>query len=326
MSDCILVDLDGTLADISHRLHHVKGDKKDFDSFFAEVGQDSPKTNVIDVVNRLSHEDTIIIVSGRSDVCRQETIDWLARHGVVYDHLEMRREGDTRQDTFVKEEMLDDLEAEGLCPWLAIDDRGRLAKMWRSHNILTFQVDDWEEREAEYAPSQGDVTLYVMVGPSGAGKTSVYRSVAPTAYRVSSDELREAACRGDMEDQSRNNNVFKAAHGMTRSLLLNGIDVVFDATNIKDKDRKAVVELAPPGTDIKYVVLNRPMQDKKTTAEWHPHWLLEKHEQTFKSNLKAILDGDGFDNVTVIDHRHPESCNSTDSRRRWNQNLPEGNE
>lgn len=39
----IIVDLDGTLCNLDHRLHHVRKEgKKDWDGFFAGISQDSP--------------------------------------------------------------------------------------------------------------------------------------------------------------------------------------------------------------------------------------------------------------------------------------------
>jgi len=90
---------------------------------------------------------------------------------------------------------------------------------------------------------------------------------------------------------------------VTRSLLLQGIDVVFDATNIKNKDRRAVVNCAPERVNIKYIVIDRPVCGKLDDRDWRPEWLIEKHHNTMKSNIKDILNGDGFEHVTVEDHR-----------------------
>lgn len=49
----LILDLDGTVADLSHRLHFIQGDKKDYDSFYAAVGDDAPIDSVIHVVRSL---------------------------------------------------------------------------------------------------------------------------------------------------------------------------------------------------------------------------------------------------------------------------------
>ena len=38
----IICDIDGTLADLHHRLHHIKNGNKNWDAFFAEVKDDLP--------------------------------------------------------------------------------------------------------------------------------------------------------------------------------------------------------------------------------------------------------------------------------------------
>lgn len=305
MKSCVLFDLDGTLANLSHRLHYIKKGNRDWDSFFATVGEDSPIAEVIDVLDALWHrgQDTIFLVSGRSDVCREETIEWLEKYDIPYDGLFMRAEGDYRPDTIVKQEILQEIRAMGWEPWLAVDDRQRLARMWRSEGLLCLQCDDWEEREAEATKAKDSPTLYVLIGPSGAGKTTWIEDNIPLAYHISSDNIRYYANDGDFQCQDKNEQVFKAAHGMTRSLLLNGVDVAFDATNIRRKARTGLLGIVPDGTNVVYVVLNRSMEEKKNTAGWRPNWLLEKHEQTFKSNLKYILNGDGYSFVTVKDYR-----------------------
>lgn len=298
---CVLFDLDGTLADLSHRLHYIKDGNHDWDSFFAGVGKDVPIPEICDLYQILFSRGKVLIVSGRSDVCRQDTIAWLAHQGLDYDGLYMRSEGDHRPDTVVKQEMLEKIIEDGYDPWLVIDDRQRLARMWRKEGLVCLQCDDWEEREPTKA--KGEPTLYIMVGPSGAGKTTWIEDELPYAYRVSSDDIRLSACNGDFRDQTKNPEVFAAAHGMIRSLLLQGIDVVFDATNIKNKDRKAVVALVPEGTRVVYVVVDRRLKDKLITREWRPVALIKRHHNTMKSNLEDILNGDGLD-VAVEDARN----------------------
>ena len=266
IKQCVLLDLDGTVADLSHRLHYIKNGNRDWKSFFAEVGKDKPIWQVIDVVRALHDEGHYIVaVSGRSNVCEKETIQWLYDNEVPFDDLYMRQEGDYRPDTIVKEEILHQLREEGYNPWLAIDDRNRLAKMWRSHGIKTFLCDDWEE-----GPKQingvNPPKLWVMVGPSGAGKsTYIERKISQGEYKpdwvVSSDQIRAELC-GDWKDQSRNDDVFASLHIVVEARLRAGLNCVVDATNLRNKDRKAVVNLAPEGTEVYYVVINRPMEEK----------------------------------------------------------------
>lgn len=138
----IVCDLDGTLANIEHRLHHIRDRRRgDWDAFFRACGDDLPIGNTIQLVQRL-HEVGfgVWIVSGRSDMVRDTTEAWLERHGVPYDRLLMRRDGDRRPDTVVKGEMI---ERNGLDPddvLMVLDDRARVVAMWRERGFHTFQV------------------------------------------------------------------------------------------------------------------------------------------------------------------------------------------
>ena len=46
------VDLDGVLADVRHRLHHLTGRRKDWDAFFDAAGQDPSHPEGKAVVDR----------------------------------------------------------------------------------------------------------------------------------------------------------------------------------------------------------------------------------------------------------------------------------
>lgn len=130
----ILCDIDGTLADLTHRLHHIKDGNRDWDAFFAEVGDDGFKEDVWrDVVRDAEESDAqIIFLSGRSDVCREETETWLWQHcgGDVEPVVLMRKEYDRRPDTEVKRDIFD-WHFNGYNIVRVYDDRPRLVAMWR---------------------------------------------------------------------------------------------------------------------------------------------------------------------------------------------------
>lgn len=307
MNNVCLFDLDNTLADLGHRLHYVKNGNRDYNSFFQECDKDEPIWEIINLCNILYEEDNyIIIVSGRSEVVREKTKQWLKDYHVKYDELIMRPEGDYTKDYELKQRILDELKARNLNPWLAIDDRETIATIWRANGIKTLVADDWESREK--AKAYGSPTLYIMVGPSGSGKTTWVKQNLPNTYRVSTDEMR-AFLTGDFKNQDANDRVFEACFGVMRTILLNGGDVVFDATNIKNKHRKQVVEQAPVGVNIKYIVIDRPLEEKKATGGWRLDVqigegdLIDKHHNTMQQNIREILNGDGYNNVEVMDYR-----------------------
>jgi len=296
---CIIVDIDGTVADLTHRLHYIQDHPKDYDAFHEEVLNDTPIDEVIGVVTSLRDrfgEGSIVFVSGRSSRGREDTIKWLEHHVGGFDALYMREEGDYRKDTIIKGEILAKMIEDGYSPWLAIDDREDIVRLWRDNGIKTFHCSDWQNNSKPLRSP----TLHILVGPSGAGKSKLSEAF-PRQWVVSSDEVRQDLL-GDWKDQSNNDAVFKAFHKIIKARLESGLNVVADATNIRRKDRLAVTELARGG-DVVYHVVNRPVEDKIETAGWRPEGLITRHEQRFKSQLKDIMSGDNLDNVKVEDYR-----------------------
>ena len=138
---CYVFDLDGTLADLSHRLHHILQQPKNWRAFFAECGDDKPIRHTCQLAVDLHRAGAAIVyVSGRSDEVRDQTTAWLTRHGLPSGPLFMRTQGDHRPDDTVKEELLAALRAEGFSPIMAFDDRSRVVQQWRRNGVPCAQV------------------------------------------------------------------------------------------------------------------------------------------------------------------------------------------
>lgn len=142
----VVFDLDGTLADLTHRLHHIQKDPKDWDSFFspAEVSKDAPIREMLNVYQDLVDAGNLVEVwSGRSDVSRLATTEWLWRWTgirVLSEKLRMRPDGDHQDDERLKAGWLEEVMAHGEKPNLVFDDRQRVVDMWRSYGIRCCQV------------------------------------------------------------------------------------------------------------------------------------------------------------------------------------------
>lgn len=142
----VIVDIDGTIADLSHRMHHIqgKGRRKDWTAFFAACGEDVPHDDIIRLLQAIAASTPQVVfhyVSGRSDGCRSQTEAWLQRHGLPRGALLMRRAGDFRTDDVVKEEILDTrLELSPADVWFVLDDRDRVVDMWRRRGFRVLQV------------------------------------------------------------------------------------------------------------------------------------------------------------------------------------------
>lgn len=136
----VAFDLDGTLTDLTHRLHYIHGERKDWRGFFAACVDDSLIVPIARVAYEMMKLHDVEIWSGRSDEVRSVTEDWLKQYRLDgYLTLRMRKEGDHRPDDVVKGEWLDALPITRR-PALAFDDRKRVVDMWRSRGVICCQV------------------------------------------------------------------------------------------------------------------------------------------------------------------------------------------
>jgi hypothetical protein len=141
--DCFIFDIDGTLADCSHRQHHVERKPKDWDAFFTGMADDRPHRHVFAVMDALFRDgETIVYCSGRPERYRRLTAEWLEKHACSgqTDNLYMRKDGDYRADFIVKAELLAQIRADGFNPVMAFDDRQQVVDMWRDNGVPCAQV------------------------------------------------------------------------------------------------------------------------------------------------------------------------------------------
>lgn len=142
----VVFDIDGTLANIKHRLHHIKGEKKDWDAFNSMLSGDELNADVAEIYYRFCDLRAInpcpaIVVTGRFEKYRAETEVWLAKHGIKPQYLFMRQDGDYRSDDIVKEDIYNTRLKQANIVFV-VDDRERVVKMWRKVGLRCLQVQD----------------------------------------------------------------------------------------------------------------------------------------------------------------------------------------
>mgnify|MGYP006374936925 FL=1 len=138
-----IFDLDGTLADISHRRIKLAPPSPDWRGFNSAMEGDTPNIAVVDLYKTIwsSKRYNLIIVSGRSEEFRKFTEQWLFWNDIPFSELLMRKKSDFRSDHIVKEELLIQIRDRWGDIAFAVDDRQQVVDMWRRNGITCLQCD-----------------------------------------------------------------------------------------------------------------------------------------------------------------------------------------
>lgn len=147
----VLCDIDGTIADTSHRLHYVKSDdpdfKKDWKGFFSQMHLDSVRKDVQKIlIDHYNEGKTIIFLSARPDNYKDVTLKWLADNYLTFAYtVIMRQANDKRPDTDTKRDMLDIYFPDKGVIHSIIDDRPSIVRLWQEMGLNVIDVGKGEE-------------------------------------------------------------------------------------------------------------------------------------------------------------------------------------
>lgn len=138
----IIIDLDGTLADCEHRVHHLHKTPKDWKSFYSGLINDELNSWCHDLMKAMKNTGfELLIVTGREETYRQESISWLEKYNIEYDALYMRGKKDYREDSEIKKEIYLDKIKDKYDVSFVLDDRLSVVKMWRELGLTCLQCD-----------------------------------------------------------------------------------------------------------------------------------------------------------------------------------------
>jgi len=129
LPNCIIVDIDGTLAINDGHRQFYEWDK---------VGLDKPNKPVVNLVRYCDDLTTrIIVFSGRDGSCIDLSREWLIANEIPFDALYQRASGDSRKDNIVKRELYDAHVLGVYNVLFVLDDRNQVVDMWRNELGLT---------------------------------------------------------------------------------------------------------------------------------------------------------------------------------------------
>ena len=148
-----VLDIDGVLADVRHRLHHIQGHPPDWDAFFAEVSADPVlEDGRVEALAASASGLGIVYLTGRPERCRLDTVLWLTAHGLPEAEVVMRADHDRRPARVLKVQALRRLARVHEIAYL-LDDDPQVCEAVREAGFRVVEAT-WMQRPAALADAQ----------------------------------------------------------------------------------------------------------------------------------------------------------------------------
>ena len=140
-TECVIVDIDGVLANASTRQHHLDPPWRDWDAFFADCIDDESFEEIVTLIDLLDPKLAVVLLTSRPMWVQRPTLQWLAKFDISFDLLIMRPLGDFQASPGFKKDETKYLSASGFLPRLAIEDDMRNVRMYRSIEVPTIFLE-----------------------------------------------------------------------------------------------------------------------------------------------------------------------------------------
>jgi hypothetical protein len=136
----VVVDIDGVLSDASTRQHYIEAPRSNWRAFFDACGEDPVIEEVHGLLDLLSPELRIVLLTARPHRVHELTEAWLRRYKIRWDLLVMRPWGDYDLSRDFKQSTVWELRSAGFDLRLAFEDDRRNVEMFRSEGIPCLYV------------------------------------------------------------------------------------------------------------------------------------------------------------------------------------------
>lgn len=141
MNKVFIFDIDGTLADGTHRQHYVMNKPKNWKTYNELMHLDKLHHDIYFMFQMFYNTgNTMLICTGREETHRATTGLWLKQNGIYPEQVFMRPIKDYRPDDVIKVEMLQEIRAKYGEPFLWFDDRQRVVDAIRNQGVRVLQV------------------------------------------------------------------------------------------------------------------------------------------------------------------------------------------
>ena len=139
--EAAIVDIDGVLADASHRQWHLDGPVRDWVGFFAAAGGDALLGDHAELVRCLDADLQVVLLTARPFRLRALTLEWIEHHGLRWDLLALRGPAqDMTHSVRFKRDSLALLRSFGFTPSFALEDDPRIVEMYAAEALPCLYV------------------------------------------------------------------------------------------------------------------------------------------------------------------------------------------
>lgn len=141
----LIIDIDGTLANVDHRLHFIRGKEreekgKDWHGFHSACDKDEPHYWCVELIELYKKASFgIVLLTGRGEEYREVTLKWLKEHDISFDELFMRPKSARVEDSEVKKEIYQQEIEPHYDVRFVVEDRSSVVAMWRDVGLTCLQ-------------------------------------------------------------------------------------------------------------------------------------------------------------------------------------------
>lgn len=133
----VVFDMDGVLSDAVGRQHYIDktSRRRDWNAFFDACGDDPLIDDVATLLGLLDDDLHVVLLTGRPQRVRPQTLAWLARYHLRWDLLIMRDWGDYTAAREFKRDTVAELRAAGFELRLGFEDDVRNRDMFKAEGV-----------------------------------------------------------------------------------------------------------------------------------------------------------------------------------------------
>ena len=142
MKKCVILDLDGSIANDSLRAKDLKDKLISWRSYFLRSGEDTVIRETLEFLRTIPDEIDIIVSTGRPQFTKKVTKKWIEDHleGIKIKDYLMRPNHSFIKNERLKEQNLDIILKKGYEVYVAIEDNPRAIEMYKRRKINVREV------------------------------------------------------------------------------------------------------------------------------------------------------------------------------------------